>query len=462
MKAHAQQSSSTQQRLYLKRLPTTPLLDRQAEVRLGTQFTVARVEIVKLARSLPKDCREVVLPQGPSGSDPAATWPLSLIETFIRELIHFTEQHQDANAAAALHEIRAHKRSLDEARDGLVLANLRLVAHIAKKYGSRGLPLMDLIQEGNLGLLTAVEKFEHERGNRFSTYACWWIRQAIERGIAEQSRTIRIPLQAGEEMRKVEYVARDLSQHLGRKATPLEIAKQLGMPLDTVQESLSIVRQPRPLEGSADDREGYDLLNLLADTRAPSPFQDAAQREIKQRVESVLRGLDPREELVVRMRFGIGTGATKTLAQVGERLRLSRERVRQIEAIALAKIKAAPLCRELAELFGVEAAFRLGARLLSHAACGTITGMRSWNPCVNVDADVVRIAQAGATRALVSRNSEIPANATAAPSSLQNRKGRFRSPSALPVARADKDGAVDRRVLLHGGCAAMTHRIEAS
>lgn len=328
------------------------MLDRPAEVRLAARFTLARLEIVKLARSLPKDCREVVLARGASGSKLGAKWPLRGMETFIRNLVQFTEQHPDTTASAALREIRAHKRSLDDARDGLILANLRLVVHVAKKYGGRGLPLMDLIQEGNLGLLKAVERFEHERGNRFSTYACWWIRQAIERGIAEQSRTIRIPSHAGEEMRKVEYAARDLSQHLGRKATPSEIAKQLSMPVDTVEQALSIVRLPLPLEGSGDDRGGYDLVKVLPDTRVPSPFHSASQREIEQRVESALGDLNHREESVVRMRFGIGNDATQTLAQIGERLRLSRERVRQIEAVALAKIKASPRYRELAEMFG--------------------------------------------------------------------------------------------------------------
>ena len=362
MKEHGPKSSFTEQKLYLKQLAVTPLLDRQAEVRLATQLAVARLEILKLARALPKNCREVVLARGPSGSNLSVTSPLSVIETFIRELIRFTEQYPDTNAAAALREIRAHKRSLDDARDGLVLANLRLVVHVAKQHGNRGLALMDLIQEGTLGLLTAVEKFEHERGNRFSTYACWWIRQAIERGIAEQSRTIRIPLHAGAEMRKVEYAARELSHELGRKATPREIAKQLSLPVDTVEETLSIVQQPVPFEGGAVDGEGYDLVNLLPDTRAPSPFQDASQREIRQRIEAVLRDLNPREQSVLRMRFGIGMGAADTLAQIGERLRLSRERVRQIEQIALAKIKASPLCRELAELFGAGATFGLGAR----------------------------------------------------------------------------------------------------
>ena len=341
------------QSLYPRALAVTALLDRQGEVELATQFTFARQAILKLARNLPKDCRDVVLARGAPGSNGSAAWKLSHIEAFVRRLIQFTEQHPDAAAAAALRAIRAHKLSLDSARNGLVLANLRLVAHVAKKYGHRGLPMMDLIQEGNLGLLTAVEKFEPQRGNKFSTYACWWIRQAIERGIAEQSRTIRIPVHASEEMRKVDGVARDLGQILGRKATPHEIANQLSMPVDLVEEALSMARQPLPLEGGAGDREGCDLVKVLPELRVPPPFEVPSQREIKQRVELVLRNLNPRENTVVRMRFGIGHDDAQTLAQIGIRLRLSRERVRQIEGVALAKIKASPLGRELGGLSGV-------------------------------------------------------------------------------------------------------------
>ncbi len=350
------------QKLYMQESGATPLLDRQAEVRLATQLTVARLAILERVRSLPESCREFVLAGDPSDLNLGATWPLSRLEACVRKLVEFTAQHSDAEAAAALREIRAHKITLDEARDGLVLANLRLVVHIAKKYGSRGLALMDVIQEGNLGLLTAVEKFEHGRGNRFSTCAGWWIKQAIERGIADKSRTIRIPQHVNDELRKVEYAARDLSQDLGRKATPGEIATQLSMPVDTVEHALSIVREPMPLEGKVGDRDAYNVATFVPDTRVPSPFQDASQREIKQRVESVLRVLSRREETIVRMRFGFGHEAARTLAQIGERMGLSRERVRQIEQVALAKIKASPLCRDLGDLFGAGSAPVLAAR----------------------------------------------------------------------------------------------------
>jgi RNA polymerase sigma factor (sigma-70 family) len=340
----------------------TPLLDRPTEVRLATQFVAARLQILKLAESLPASCREFAPAGDASGSSLGAVWPLSRLESFIAKLVQLTARHPDPSAAEALREIRAHKVSLDHARDGLILANLGLVVHVAAKYAMRGLPLMDLVQEGNLGLLKAVERFDHERGNRFSTYACWWIRQAIERGIAEQSRTIRIPGHVYAEMRKIEYAARDMSHHLGRKATPREIAGQLSMPLDAVEHALSIVREPLPLEGGVGDREGTDVAKFVADATAPSPFHDASQREIKHRLKSVLRELTPREETIVRMRYGFGPESARTLAEIGERLRLSRERVRQIEVVALAKIKASPLCSDLAELLGVGEMPERGAR----------------------------------------------------------------------------------------------------
>jgi RNA polymerase primary sigma factor len=247
---------------------------------------------------------------------------------------------------------------LDEARHALILANLRLVVHIAKKYTKSGLSFMDLIQEGNFGLLRAVDKFEHERGNKFSTYAFWWIKQFIERGIADKSRTIRIPAHLNEQIRKVGIAGRDLSHSLGRNPTPGEIAAQLTMSDETVEQALSVVREPMPLEGTVGDREGNSLSSSIRDESSPSPFHQAASREIAECIESILRGLHPREEKIIRMRFGIGREAVRTLEQIGHRLRLSRERVRQLERRAIAQIKASPLCRDLSELFGLAEASR--------------------------------------------------------------------------------------------------------
>ena len=339
-------------RRYLQQMGATPLLDAKQEVELASRFTGERAATAKLAQALPEECRAFALTGGRYDPGLGATWPLSDLERFLGKLAHYAVHHPDAAVTASLRKIRIHKRSLDTARDGLILANLRLVVHIAKKYTNRGLPFMDLVQEGNLGLLRAVEKFEHERGHKFSTYAYWWIKQGIERGIMDKSRMIRIPVHVNEDMRKVSYAARDLVQRLGRTATPREIATQLTMPLEAVDAALTVVREPMPLENAADDREGYDLAASVPDERASSPFEDATQRQIRERVETVLSKLKPREEEIIRMRFGIDRDASRTLEQIGWRLRLSRERVRQIESLALAKIKASPLCRELAELFG--------------------------------------------------------------------------------------------------------------
>jgi RNA polymerase primary sigma factor len=349
-------------RLYLEEMGVTPLLDEHDEARLASQLKDARLAIAKLAQDLPESCRELVLAGDELDLNRGSAWPLGDLERFFDKLVHYAAHHADTKVSVSLREIRIHKSSLDDARDRLIRANLRLVVHIAKKYTNSGLPFMDLIQEGNLGLLRAVEKFEHERGYRFSTYAFWWIKQGVERGISEKSRTIRIPEQANWELRKVELAALELTRQLGREATPHEIATQLTISVDAVEHALSIVREPVSLEAHGIDRESCDLTESVPVGLAASPFRDASRREIRERVESVLRELNPREETIVRMRFGIGREAARTLEQIGERLRLSRERVRQLEALALAKIKASPLCRELAELFGDVERPRLRAR----------------------------------------------------------------------------------------------------
>jgi RNA polymerase primary sigma factor len=352
-KSEHAKAASPMLRLYLEEMGATPLLDPQKEVQMARQLTFSRLAIAELAQALPESCRELVLAGDASGPQLGADWPLGDLESFLGKLEQDSAERPDTAVAAALREIRAHKCALDDARDGLILANLRLVVHIAKKYAKNGLLIMDLIQDGNLGLLRAVEKFEHERGHKFSTYAFWWIKQSVERGIAEKSRTIRIPVHVNEAMRRVGVASRDLGQSLGRQATPSEIAKQLRMPIDIVDQALSVVREPLPLENNSGERGGYDLATSVPDVGSPSPFHAVSQREIEKRVDSALKALNPREETIVRMRFGIGRETARTLEQIGGRLRLSRERVRQIEMVALTKIKSSPLCRDLAELFGV-------------------------------------------------------------------------------------------------------------
>ena len=349
--SRVKKTSSPDLRLYLQEVGVTALIDRPEEVRLASQLEVSRLAIAKLALALPESCREFTLAGDEPGPKLGAAWPLSRLEGFQRKLTQYAARVADDRVAAALREIRSHKAALDRARDGLILANLRLVVHIAKRYVNRGLPFMDLIQEGNIGLLRAVEKFEHERGYKLSTYAHWWIKQGVERALADKSRTIRIPAHTSARMRKVQFAARDLGQRLGRTATSREIAMRLRVPVAAVDRALAIVREPLPLEGG--DHDGFDVAKSLADAQVPSPFHHVAQREIRQRVGSALRELNPREETVIRMRFGIGPETVRTLEQIGQLLSLSRERVRQIEWVALKKIRASARCRDLAELLGV-------------------------------------------------------------------------------------------------------------
>ena len=345
-----EKAGSSTLRVYLDEMGATPLLAEVEVVRLAKQLKGARLAIAERARALPASYREIVLAGDGHGPELGAGWPLVDLETFFRKL-----QRPDDRGAAALSEIRADKVALDAARDGLIRGNLRLVVHVARKYVHRGLPLMDLIQEGNVGLLRAVEMFEHERGNKFSTYAFWWIKQGVERGIAEKSRTIRIPVHVNEQVRNIRLASRDLRRRLGRRPTPGEIATQLGLTVDAVDRALLIVREPMPLEESPGDPAGFDVARFVPDKASPSPFDHALRRELHHRVDAVLRVLKPREEAILRMRFGIGRETSRTLEEIGRKLRLSRERVRQIETVALSRIRRSPLCRELAELFGAAA-----------------------------------------------------------------------------------------------------------
>ena len=312
--------------------------DRILDTLSGLNIDVVKDEAIPEANPIPDIAEEEIdisVPEGISIDDP--------VRMYLKEIGKVPLLTADEEIELA----KRMEQGDEEAKKRLSEANLRLVVSIAKRYVGRGMLFLDLIQEGNLGLIKAVEKFDYRKGYKFSTYATWWIRQAITRAIADQARTIRIPVHMVETINKLIRVSRQLLQEYGREPQPEEIAEVMGIPEDKVREIIKIAQEPVSLETPIGEEEDSHLGDFIPDDDAPAPADAAAFTLLKEQLMNVLSTLTPREEMVLKLRFGLEDGRARTLEEVGREFKVTRERIRQIEAKALRKLRHPSRSRKL-------------------------------------------------------------------------------------------------------------------
>ncbi len=333
--------------LYMREMASHSLIEGERELELAREMQEARETLARLARDLPATLRKSLL----AGDEPpreGREWPLDAMRRFCSRLFDLDDREDNRTVQRLAARAREQMLRLERSREALVVANLRLVVHIAKNYAKKGLPFTDLIQEGNMGLLRAVEKFEYERGNKFSTYAYWWIKQAIDRGIADKGRTIRVPVHIIERRKKIARASAELRQLLGRRPNPKEIAERLKVDVAAVDEVLRLVEDPKGIDELGDDDGGMNPLERIRDHEADELMREGERRELRDKLEESLSRLPDREERILRLRFGLGDETPRTLEEVGHAVGLSRERVRQLEGFALSKLQRSHALGEIA------------------------------------------------------------------------------------------------------------------